>query len=68
VRGPGVFDNYAKSKSIIIKDKLIKELEEYLVRILKRINHAKQVMDYADELLRFRGRGLAYCDSGKHFA
>ena len=53
--GQEVFDNYAKTKSIIIKDKLIKELEEYFGPDLKRINHAKQVMDYADELLRLEG-------------
>ncbi len=53
--GQKIFDNYAKSEAIIIKEKLIKELEEYFGSDLKRINHAKRVMDYADELLRLEG-------------
>jgi HD superfamily phosphodiesterase len=44
-----------ESKSVIMKEKLIKELEEYFGPDAKRINHAKQVMNYADELLRLEG-------------
>ena len=49
--GDQKYSNYLKNKSIIMKDKLIKELEAYFGKDTKRINHAKKVMDFAEELL-----------------
>lgn len=53
--GSEVYDIYARNKSQLLKDKLIKELEAYFGSDLKRINHAKKVLDYAEELLRKEG-------------
>lgn len=53
--GLQAYDNYIKNKSHVLKDKLIKELENYFGSDLKRINHAKKVLDYAEELLRTEG-------------
>ncbi len=50
--GEQTYNKYAQNKIIITKDKLIKELEEYFGNDLKRINHAKNVMHFAEELLR----------------
>ena len=40
-----------KTKPIQIKDRLVKELEEYFQDDSKRINHAKRVMNFAEQLL-----------------
>ncbi len=48
-------DNCTKNRLLNMKNQLVKELEEYFGSDLKRINHAKQVMNYADELLRLEG-------------
>jgi DNA-directed RNA polymerase subunit RPC12/RpoP len=53
--GQQVYGNYLKNKSVVLKDTLIKELEDYFGSDLKRINHAKKVLDYAEELLRKEG-------------
>lgn len=45
------YSAYLKNKSIIMKDKLISELEKYFGKDTKRINHAKKVMGFAEELL-----------------
>lgn len=45
----------AESRPIVVKEKLIKELEDYFGSDLKRINHAKQVMNYADQLFCLEG-------------
>lgn len=50
--GEKTYNNYIKNKSITTKQKLIKELEEYFGDDTKRINHAKNVLDFAEELLR----------------
>lgn len=50
--GDQVYDNFMKNKSVSIKEKLLKELEDYFAEDIKRINHAKKVMGYAEELLR----------------
>lgn len=52
---PGRDNNYIKNKSTVIKDKLIKELEEYFGDDEKRIKHAKKVMSYAEEILLKEG-------------
>ena len=45
-----------KQRAVTIKDKLLKELEDYFGSDRKRINHAKNVLQYAEELLK--------CESG----
>jgi len=50
--GEQKYSNYLKNKSVIMKDRLIKELEEYFGKDKRRIDHAKNVMGFAEELLR----------------
>lgn len=50
--GTEVYNNYMKNKAVTMKDKLINELGDYFGSDIKRINHAKKVMSYAEELLR----------------
>lgn len=50
--GDAAYNNYMKNKSIMMKEKLLKELEAYFGSDTKRINHAKKVMEFAEELLR----------------
>ncbi len=53
--GAETFDDYMKNKSLLLKNKLINELETYFGKDLKRIRHAKKVLDYAEEILRKEG-------------
>ncbi len=53
--GQEAYEHYAQGRSEILKEKLLKVLEEYFGSDAKRIRHAKLVMDYADELLRLEG-------------
>lgn len=50
--GKQFYDNYMRDKVITMSQKLIKELEEYFGGDTKRINHAKKVMRFAEELLK----------------
>ena len=50
--GDQKYANFLKNKAITMKEKLIKELETYFKNDSKRINHAKKVMDFAEELLK----------------
>lgn len=50
--GDEIYNNFMKNRAVTIKDKLIKELEDYFGKDAKRINHAKKVMGYAEELLK----------------
>ena len=50
--GDKLFSKYMQNKAVGVKQKLIKELEEYFGDDKKRINHAKNVMHFAEELLR----------------
>ncbi len=50
--GERVYNNYMQNKSVTTKEKLIKELEDYFGTDTKRINHAKKVMGFAEELLK----------------
>lgn len=50
--GENALAKYALNKSINIKHRLIKELEEYFGSDTKRINHAKEVLNFAEEILR----------------
>jgi len=53
--GDALFDKYMRNKTVTIKQKLIGELEEYFGKDKKRINHAKKVTNYAEELLKEEG-------------
>lgn len=50
--GAETYNTYMQNRAITIKDKLLKELEEYFGTDTKRIEHAKKVMGYAEELLQ----------------
>ncbi|MDP3731488.1 MAG: HD domain-containing protein [Candidatus Omnitrophota bacterium] len=50
--GGETYNKYMQNKAITTKDKLINELEEYFGKDTKRINHAKKVMGYAEDLLK----------------
>jgi len=53
--GDQTYIRYMKNKAITIKQKLIKELEDYFGNDQKRINHAKKVIGYAEEILKQEG-------------
>lgn len=50
--GDQTYNKYMKNKAMTIKQQLITELEEYFGDDTKRINHAKKVMEFAEEILR----------------
>jgi len=50
--GDLTYNKYMHNKAITIKQKLIDELEEHFGDDKKRINHAKRVMHFAEELLK----------------
>src|SRR3989338_8158395 len=50
--GDDSYKKYMQNKSVTTKEKLLKELEAYFGADTKRINHAKKVMGFAEELLR----------------
>ncbi|MFZ5801406.1 MAG: HD domain-containing protein [Candidatus Omnitrophota bacterium] len=50
--GPHKYGLYMQNKNATLKEKLLKELEDYFGSDLKRINHAKKVMHFAEELLQ----------------
>lgn len=50
--GKEVFSTYLRNKALTLRQKLIKELEAYFGPDLKRINHAKRVLEFAQELLK----------------
>ena len=50
--GDRAYGDYLESKSLLLKDKLLLELEKYFGDDHKRINHARKVLDYAQQLLR----------------
>jgi len=49
--GTEIYEKYMKDKAYTIKEKLLIELQKYFGSDLKRINHAKKVLQYAEELL-----------------
>lgn len=49
--GEQVYDKYMQNKAITVKQRLLEELEGYFGNDTKRINHAKNVMNFAEELL-----------------
>lgn len=50
--GEETYNKYMTNRAITIKQKLINELEEYFGDDKKRIEHAKKVLSYAEELLK----------------
>lgn len=50
--GDNIYTNYMYNKAQTIKCKLLKELEEYFGDDVKWKNHAKCVMNFAEEILR----------------
>ncbi len=53
--GGQAYGNYLKNRALFLKDKLLAELKEYFGSDIKRINHARKVLEYAQELLRQEG-------------
>lgn len=50
--GGETYTKFMQQKAITTKEKLLKELEDYFGRDIKRIGHAKKVMGFAEELLK----------------
>lgn len=50
--GGEVYRKFMDNKMITVKEKLIKEMEGHFGKDKKRIEHAKKVMQYAEEILR----------------
>ena len=50
--GDQVYNNYMQNRAQTIRKELIEELEDYFGSDTKRINHAKHVLEYAEELLK----------------
>jgi len=50
--GDQTYSKYIQNKAITTKQKLLEELKEYFGDDTKRINHAKKVLDFAEELLK----------------
>ena len=53
--GQKTFDEYMQDKGETIKKKLLKDLEVYFGSDEKRINHAKRVLQFAEEILKHEG-------------
>ncbi len=53
--GKARFNTYSKNKTILLKEKLLEALEEYFGTDTKRINHAKKVLAFSEELLAKEG-------------
>lgn len=49
--GGDTYNKYMQNKAVTTKEKLLKEIEEHFGNDKKRINHAKNVLDFAEELL-----------------
>lgn len=50
--GEQTYNKFMQNKAITTKQKLLKKLEEYFGKDTKRINHAKKVMGFAEEILK----------------
>lgn len=53
--GEDIYKGHLQGKSSALKEKLIKGLEDHFGKDQKRINHAKKVLGFAEELLRQEG-------------
>lgn len=50
--GENKYSAYMKNRAVTVKDKLLKELEEFFGSDIKRIEHAKRVLSFSEELLK----------------
>ena len=50
--GEDIYNSFIQNRSTTLKAQLIKELEKYFGEDVKRINHAKNVMHFAEGLLK----------------
>ena len=50
--GDDTYNKFMQNRTGVFKNELLKELENYFGKDTKRINHAKKVMGYAEELLK----------------
>ncbi|MFH1578501.1 MAG: HD domain-containing protein [Candidatus Omnitrophota bacterium] len=50
--GPDTYGKYMQNKAVTVKEKLLNELEGYFGGNIKKINHARNVMHFAEELLK----------------
>lgn len=50
--GENKYSAYMKNIAMTVKDKLLKELEEFFGNDIKRIEHAKRVLSFSEELLK----------------
>jgi HD superfamily phosphodiesterase len=55
--GEGKYNMYMKNRTVSVKDELLKELEEFFGRDTKRIDHAKRVLGFSEELLKSEKAG-----------
>ncbi|MCM8778904.1 MAG: HD domain-containing protein [Candidatus Omnitrophica bacterium] len=46
------YKKYMENRALTVKERLLKELEEYFGEDKKRIAHAKMVLDFAEEILK----------------
>lgn len=53
--GEGMYNKYMQNRAITIKQKLVKELEEYFEDDERRKTHAKGVLHFAEKLLKKEG-------------
>ena len=50
--GNDIYERYMKNKAVSVKQQLLKTLEEYFGKDRKRIDHAKDVLHFAEELAK----------------
>ncbi|OGW78481.1 MAG: hypothetical protein A3I73_05565 [Omnitrophica bacterium RIFCSPLOWO2_02_FULL_45_16] len=50
--GENKYSAYMKNRAMTVKDKLLKELEEFFGNDIKRIEHAKRVLSFSEEMLK----------------
>lgn len=53
--GEAAFQEHALGKRLLLKERLLQELEAYFGNDSRRINHAKRVLGFAEEILRAEG-------------
>jgi len=50
--GEDLVNQYMENKAVTLKEKLLQNLEEYFDGDTRRINHARKVLEYAEQLLK----------------
>lgn len=53
--GDKLFSKFMRNKMVTLRDKLLKDLEDHFGRDRRRIEHARKVMSFAEELLKEAG-------------